>query len=145
MQVDGDLKQRLGSLRCPVCDVEGAYALVGLDHPAFGRVVCGRTLGPLLEELRTQGHFIDWLQKPKELAKARRRTRTYKVTDATDRCEICLRRATELHPPATLTYHHVVEVQHGGPDTDENRRVYCTDCQQLVHWVRRTHGRSQAT
>lgn len=144
MQVDGDLRQRLGELRCPHCDVEGAYAIVGLDHPAFGRVVCGRTLGPLLEEIRVQGHFIDWLQKPKEIAKARRRTKTLRVDDLTDRCEMCLRRSSELYPPATLAAHHVVEVQHGGEDTDENRRVYCTDCHALIHWLRRTLGRPQA-
>lgn len=145
MQVDGDLRQRLADCRCPRCDSEGAFALVGMDFPHFGRVICARSVGPLLDGLKADGHYIEWLQMPKELAKTRRRTRTHTVTDLTERCEICLRRASELYPPATLTAHHVIEVQHGGPDTDENRRVYCTDCQQLVHWVRRTHGRSQAT
>lgn len=145
MNVDGDLKQRLGEARCNQCDAEGAFALVGMDFPHFGRVMCGASVGPLLTELRENGHFIDWLQAPKEIAKARRRTRTHKVTDLNERCELCLRKAAELHPPAVLTAHHAIEVQHGGEDTDANRRVYCTDCQQLVHWLRRVHGRPQAT
>jgi hypothetical protein len=115
-----------------------------MDFPNFGRVMCGASVGPLLAELRENGHFIDWLSTPKEIAKARRRTKTHKVTNLAERCELCLRHASELHPPAILTAHHVVEVQHGGEDTDENRRVYCTDCQQLVHWLRRTHGRPHA-
>lgn len=145
MQVDGDLRQRLGDARCPRCDNQGAFALVGQDFPHFGRVICGASMGPLLEQVRTEGHFVDWLQAPKELAKARRRTKTYRVTDLTDRCEICFRQASELHPPATLTIHHAIEVQHGGEDNEANLRIHCTDCQQLVHWVRRTMGRPQAT
>lgn len=144
MQVDGDLKQRLGDTRCPHCDTQGAFALVGLDIH-FGRVICGASMGPLLEQVRQHGHFVDWLQAPKEIAKARRRTKTYRVTTRDDRCEICFRQASELHAPARLTVHHVIEIQHGGEDTDANRRIYCTDCQYLVHWLRRTFGRPLAT
>jgi hypothetical protein len=144
VQVDGDLKQRLAECQCNHCGAEGAFALVGMDFPNFGRVMCGASVGPLLAELRENGHFIDWLQTPKELARTRRRTKTLKVDDLTDRCEMCLRRSSELHPPATLAAHHVVEVQHGGEDTDENRRVYCTDCHTLIHWLRRTLGRPPA-
>lgn len=145
MQVDGDLKQRLADVHCNQCAAQGAFALVGMDFPHFGRVICGASAGPLLEDIRENGHFIDWLQAPKEIAKARRRTKTLKVDDLTDRCEICLRHAADLTPPATLTAHHAVEVQHGGTDDDTNRRVYCTDCHTLVHWLRRTLGRPQAT
>jgi hypothetical protein len=150
MHVDDDLRQRLAEFVCPHCAAEGretvgAFALVGFDYPAFGRVVCGHTLGQLLEDLRERRiHHLDWLQKPKEIAKARRRTKTFKVTDATDRCEICLRGAVELHEPAKLTVHHVVEVQHGGEDDDTNRRVYCSDCQSIVHSLRRAFGRPYA-
>lgn len=144
MQVDGDLKQRLAECRCNQCGAEGAFALVGMDFPNFGRVMCGTSVGPLLAALREDGHFIEWLSTPKELARSRRRTKTLKVDDLTDRCELCLRRSIELYPPAVLSAHHVVEVQHGGEDTHENGRVYCTDCHTLIHWLRRTLGRPNA-
>ena len=145
MRVDDDLRQRLADTVCPVCHTQGAFVLVGLDFPAFGRVLCGHSMGDVLEQARQHGHFIDWLEKPKELARARRRAKTRKVDDLTERCELCLRGASELHPPARLNAHHAVEVQHGGEDDDENRRVYCTDCHSLIHWLRRTLGRPHAT
>lgn len=150
MRVDGDLRQRLADTTCPYCAQEGretvgAFALVGLDYPAFGRVVCGHTLAQLLADLRDRRiHHLDWLEKPKEIAKTRRRTKTYRVTDATDRCEICLRLGSELTAPNQLTIHHIIEIQHGGKDDDSNRRIHCSDCQAFVHTIRRALGRPYA-
>lgn len=144
MRVDDDLRERLADTLCPVCHAQGAFVLVGLDYPAFGRVLCGASMGDVLEQARQHGHFIEWLEKPKELAKSRRRSKMRKVDSLTERCELCLRGADELTAPAKLEPHHAIEVAHGGTDDDENRRVYCTDCHSLIHWLRRTLGRSQA-
>jgi hypothetical protein len=121
---------------------------VGLDYPHFGRVICAYSAAPLIEAItdpmRTAGHFLEWLQAPKEQPRERRRTRMRRVDSLHERCEICLRRTQELTDPVKLRAHHVHEVQDGGDDTDENRRVYCDDCHGLVHWVRRTLGREDA-
>jgi hypothetical protein len=148
MQLDPDLRQRLAEARCPRCPEPGAFALVGLDWPHFGRVICASSAAPLVEAIidpmLTAGHFLEWLQAPKEAPRMRRRTKMRQVDSLTERCEICLRAASELRDPVKLRAHHALEVQHGGDDSDENRRVYCDDCHSLVHWLRRTLGREHA-
>lgn len=144
MRVDDDLRQRLAETICPVCGSEGAFVLVGLDFPAFGRVLYGHSMGDVLERARTHGHFLEWLEKPKEIAKSRRATKMRKVDDATERCEMCLRHSSELAAPNVLRAHHLIEVQHGGDDSDANRRVHCDDCHRLIHWTRMALGRPHA-
>lgn len=148
MELDADLRERLAEVHCPRCLTNGGYALIGLDYPAFGRVVCAATAAPLvqaiMDPMRDEGHYIDWLQKPRSGSAPRRRTKMRRVDDLTERCEICLRHASELTPPVKLEAHHAHEAQHEGSDGDENRRVYCTDCHALVHWVRRSLGRDLA-
>jgi hypothetical protein len=148
MRIDADLRQRLGDVHCPRCQKTGGIALIGIDFVHYGRVVCAATAAPLLDAvldpMRDEGHYVDWLQTPRDSAPARRRTRMRKVDNLKERCEICLRHANELIAPAKLEAHHAHEAQSAGGDDDENRRVYCTDCHALVHWVRRSLGREHA-
>jgi hypothetical protein len=148
MQLDAELRERLSEVHCPRCQTTGGYALIGLDYPHFGRVVCAATAAPLIEAIpepmRDEGHFVDWLQKPRENGPRRRRTRMRKVESLSERCEICLRHSSELSAPVKLEAHHAHEARHDGSDDEENRRVYCMDCHALVHWARRTLGREHA-
>jgi hypothetical protein len=145
MRLDTELRQRLAEAVCPGCPETGAFAIVGLDYPHFGRVICAHSAAPLIEAIkdpmRTSGHFLEWLEGPKEQPRVRRRTKMRRVDSVRERCEICLRGGNELTDPVKLRAHHVHEVHQGGDDSDENRRVYCDDCHRLVHWVRRTLGR----
>jgi len=45
-------------------------------------------------------------------------------------CEICYRNDC-------LDIHHIVEVQHGGTDEEENLQLLCKNCHNLVHTIRR--------
>lgn len=147
MQLDSDLKQHLAEAHCHRCGTDGAVALIGIDYPHFGRVICAHAAGELIDSIRSKGdqHYLDWLQAPnQQTSTARRRTKRHKVDNLTDRCEICLRHVAELTSPNELHYHHVVEVQDGGTDTDDNLRVYCNDCHNLIHWARRSLNRSHA-
>jgi hypothetical protein len=145
MQLDEELRQRLAEVQCPRCDSTGGFALIGMDWPHFGRVICAESAAPLVEAIRghsDEGHYVDWLQKPRDIPAARRRrTRLRKVDSLSERCEICLRSSAELTSPTKLDAHHAIEVQDGGSDDDSNRRVYCTDCHALVHWARRALAR----
>lgn len=119
MRLDETLRDALAAAVCPQCEATGGYAVVGRDWPHFGRVVCG-----------VCDTWIDWLTKPQETTTERARRKRRHIEDFGDRCELCLRHGREV----SLQIHHADEES----DVEDLLRVYCSDCHQLVHWLRRT-------
>lgn len=55
------------------------------------------------------------------------------------RCEICRRDEVDLPDKISMHVHHVQPRRAGGQDNDDNLRLYCKSCHELVHTIRRMH------
>lgn len=130
--VGEEIRKLLGTIECPRCHQKGAEFIVMDEGPHFGKANC-----------KACGSWVDWIAWPKteEAEKRdRKRSRRYVTRLGTERCEICLRHASQLPGTQKLEVQHVIEKAAGGEDDPENFRIYCTACHSWVNWVRTYFG-----
>jgi hypothetical protein len=98
--------------------------------------------------IRCPDHGFLWIPKPSEDRKPKRKTnealRKSLPEAMRSHCWNCLR--TEAHlkalrPSVCLQVHHVIEVERGGSDHQQNLQLLCAECHADVHRRREAFAR----
>lgn len=109
---------------CPACNNDSHFIEKIGTPPHEAGIWCGEC-----------DRFIRWKSKDKNNGK--RPKNKYLPADlGINFCQLCLRPKNRLGKHETLTSHHVIEINTGGPDLPGNIWVVCSHCHALVGHVR---------
>jgi len=124
------------SYECPNCGSHRSHELLGpivngvqQDFAAgkYSRVNCADC-----------GRYIRWGVNPSKPSKKRRSSGQKDLLEnfSNGFCEICLRTEQLLPRQQQLEAHHVIPVEMGGGNDQQNIQICCTQCHKLIHHVR---------
>lgn len=119
---------------CPQCGVLCAFT-PRPDTPHYG-------------EIRCPEHNHNWISRPSEDKKPRRKTNAalLKLIPETHAffCWRCLRTkeyAKLLNPPLIFQVHHIIPIEEGGTDDPSNLQLLCHECHADIHRFREAVAR----